>query len=210
MTTTTGNSTVLCDEVCTMLTQRHNTYGDPKDVFEKTAELWSCYLDTPLTAKDVVVMLIAFKLSSVCQNSSPERVHDVLRDVVGYATLLDYVEGFSTLPVMDAAVSVPVFDDVSSVGEDFLEHVATLVDGERQDDYGDERESHAAIARQWSALMGVPVRPIDVDILMMYYKLVRMMGPVFRRDSVVDLCGYALLADRNCDDAANRPLAGNQ
>ena len=111
---------------------------------------------------------------------------------------------------MDNPVNVPVFDDVSSVGEDFLEHVATLVDGERQDDYGDEKESHAAIARQWSALTGVPVRPIDVDILMMYYKLVRIVGPVFRRDSVVDLCGYALLADRNRDDKATRPLIDKQ
>ena len=157
-----------------------------------------------------MVMLIAFKLSSLHQNSSPERTHDVLCDVVGYATLLDYAEGFSTLPVVDNPVNVPVFDDVSSVGEDFLEHVATLVDGERQDDYGDEKESHAAIARQWSALTGVPVRPIDVDILMMYYKLVRIVGPVFRRDSVVDLCGYALLADRNRDDKANRPLIDKQ
>lgn len=209
-TTVTGNNTALCDEVRTMLTQRHDTYGDPKDVFKKTAELWSCHLSIPLVAKDVVVMLIAFKLSSLHQNSSPERTHDVLCDVVGYATLLDYVEGFSTLPVVDNPVNVPVFDDVSSVGEDFLEHVATLVDGERQDDYGDEKESHAAIARQWSALTGAPVRPIDVDILMMYYKLVRIVGPVFRRDSVVDLCGYALLADRNRGDKANRPLADKQ
>ena len=137
MTTTMASTDNLCDEVRTMLMQLHATYGDSKDVFKKTAELWSCHLSAPLIAKDVMVMLIAFKLSSLHQNSSPERTHDVLCDVVGYATLLDYVEGFSTLPVVDNPVNVPVFDDVSSVGEDFLEHVATLVDGERQDDYGD-------------------------------------------------------------------------
>lgn len=77
-TTATGNNTALCDEVRTMLTQRHDTYGDPKDVLKKTAELWSCHLSIPLVAKDVMVMLIAFKLSSLHQNSSPERTHDVL------------------------------------------------------------------------------------------------------------------------------------
>ena len=44
MTTTMASTDNLCDEVRTMLMQRHATYGDSKDVFKKTAELWSCHL----------------------------------------------------------------------------------------------------------------------------------------------------------------------
>lgn len=91
MTTTMASTDNLCDEVRTMLMQRHATYGDSKDVFKKTAGLWSCHLSIPLVAKDVMVMLIAFKLSSLHQNSSPERTHDVLCDVVGYAVIISLV-----------------------------------------------------------------------------------------------------------------------
>lgn len=193
----------LFTTVRTMMSQRHNTYGDPKELFTKTAGLWSCHLQSMLTPSDVVMMLMAFKLSSLHQNTSPDRVHDIMCDVVGYAAIMDYLNGNSTLPTSS---TTSTFKDTASGGKDFLDQVSQLVDEDRQDDYGDEKLSHALIAKQWEIMTDVPIRPIDVDILMMYYKLARMSGPIPRRDTIVDLAGYALIADRNRDDSVNVPL----
>ena len=44
---------------------RNNQYGEPENNFEVIAEMWSVYLDTHITAKDVGIMMTLFKIGRI-------------------------------------------------------------------------------------------------------------------------------------------------
>ena len=75
---------------------------------------------------------------------------------------------------------------------DVLYTADSLINGDRENDYGEAHESFEAIARMWSAYLGVDVAPHDVCNLMALLKLARLRnGP--HDDSSVDACGYLAL-----------------
>lgn len=73
-----------------------------------------------------------------------------------------------------------------------LEEANNLINGERQEHYGEPLENFAAIARMWMTYLDYPVTPRDVCNMMALLKLARLRnGP--HRDSSVDACGYLAL-----------------
>lgn len=76
-----------------------------------------------------------------------------------------------------------------------------LVLGERQSDYGDPRTNLAAIADFWSTylnrahLTGLALEPADVCAMMRLLKEARLINNPSHTDSLVDVCGYAVLQD---------------
>ena len=71
-----------------------------------------------------------------------------------------------------------------------------VISGPRQAVYGDATTEFARIAQVWTALLGHPVRPVDVPLLLIGMKLVRSSVSPEHDDSWVDVCGYAALAAR--------------
>lgn len=80
---------------------------------------------------------------------------------------------------------------------------ADTVDGERQDQYGNAEDSFATIAELWSSYINIgrpqsesiEITAKDVAILMVLFKAARE-GNSPKRDNLLDLAGYAALAQR--------------
>ena len=73
-----------------------------------------------------------------------------------------------------------------------------LVNGERQEDYGDPKENHDRIAGMWFAYLNAKygeghfdVLPVDVVIMMQMVKIARLMENPDHEDSWTDIAGYA-------------------
>lgn len=62
--------------------ERADQHGQPEDVFEGIALLWSVYLCKELTATDVALMMVLFKVARAQGN--PENT-DTWADIAGYA-----------------------------------------------------------------------------------------------------------------------------
>jgi hypothetical protein len=72
-----------------------------------------------------------------------------------------------------------------------LREAEALVDGDRNAQYGDPRQDFQRTAAMWSAYLGVEVAPHDVAALMAILKISRIRWSPAKRDSWVDLAGYA-------------------
>jgi hypothetical protein len=91
---------------------------------------------------------------------------------------------------------------------DVLDEARTLVCGPRRHHYGDPRSNFQNIAAMWNAYMANKpedwdgqLNAYDVSQLMILLKISRGARG-YHRDSVVDTCGYAVLAEVICDDEA--------
>lgn len=69
-----------------------------------------------------------------------------------------------------------------------------IINGQRREDYGSAEESFARIATGWEVIMGVPVSAHQVVLCMVWLKTCRALQG-YHRDSFVDICGYAGLAE---------------
>ena len=74
---------------------------------------------------------------------------------------------------------------------EMLDEAAELVDGDRNNQYGDPRQDFQRTATMWSAYLGVDIAPHDVAALMSLLKISRIRWSPDKRDSWVDLAGYA-------------------
>lgn len=91
-----------------------------------------------------------------------------------------------------------------------LSEAREVINGERQDAYGNPEDSFSEIAKLWTAYLSgrgegnMTICPHDVAMMMALMKVARIKkGYSFgfkgvKRDSYVDLCGYVALA---CDIA---------
>jgi len=74
-----------------------------------------------------------------------------------------------------------------------------LVNGDRQASYGSPVDCHSRIAAVWNVLLKDNLKDnlsaVDVALLFCAVKLVRE-STTHKRDNLVDLCGYAEIADR--------------
>ncbi len=75
--------------------------------------------------------------------------------------------------------------------QDVLNRASEMIDGARQDTYGDPAESFARAAQIWSAILGTPVSPAQVAMCLAGVKLSRLAHTHDHEDSWVDLAGYA-------------------
>ncbi len=75
---------------------------------------------------------------------------------------------------------------------EILETAATLINGDRQSDYGDATESFQCISEMWSAYLGVAVSGRDVCNMMALLKIARLRNGS-HEDSAIDGAGYLAL-----------------
>lgn len=78
-----------------------------------------------------------------------------------------------------------------SARRQLLEEAATIVDGDRNAQYGDPRQDFQRTAAMWAAYLGVPVEPHDVAAMMIMLKVSRIRWSPTKQDSWVDAAGYA-------------------
>lgn len=92
-----------------------------------------------------------------------------------------------------------IFKEVKDMDEEnnksILAEAEDIVNGSRQSDYGDARESFSRIATIASLMTRKKLSPEDCCAVMMAVKLVRESFN-HKRDNLVDLCGYAELMNR--------------
>lgn len=81
-------------------------------------------------------------------------------------------------------------DIVEENKQSILAEAEEIVNGSRQSDYGDAKESFSRIATIASVMTGKELSPDDCCAVMMAVKLVRESFK-HKRDNLVDLCGYA-------------------
>jgi nucleoside 2-deoxyribosyltransferase len=82
-------------------------------------------------------------------------------------------------------------EPATSPRRELLTEAADLVDGDRNAQYGDPRQDFARTATMWGAYLGTDVEPHDVAALMALLKVSRLKWSPGKRDSWVDLAGYA-------------------
>lgn len=67
----------------------------------------------------------------------------------------------------------------------------TLINGDRNVDYGPPSEDFSRTAAMWSAYFKIPVEASDVAAALVMVKLSRIAQSPTKRDHWVDICGYA-------------------
>ena len=93
-------------------------------------------------------------------------------------------------PPSQAQASAPAPERV-----EVLREAASLISGDREQDYGPPAKNFATIAGLWSQILGIEVTPQQVALCMIQLKMARMVnGGGTKRDSLVDIAGYAGLA----------------
>jgi hypothetical protein len=86
-----------------------------------------------------------------------------------------------------------------------LEEAGSLINGERQEQYGNASESHQRIADLWAGYLGTDVTEFDVVNMMILLKVSRTRNQ-YHRDSYVDIAGYAGLGERLHREAAGEGI----
>jgi hypothetical protein len=71
-----------------------------------------------------------------------------------------------------------------------FDEVKGLIEGDRQEAYGDVDESFGRIAALWEQVLGYEVTPEQVAVCLLQLKVARYVASE-GRDSVVDMVGYA-------------------
>ena len=83
---------------------------------------------------------------------------------------------------------------MTSTYTNILREAERIVEGPRRDEYGDMRECFEMIANLWSDYVGTEISVFDVAHMMILLKVARGRDG-FKRDSLVDICGYAYCAE---------------
>lgn len=87
-----------------------------------------------------------------------------------------------------------------------LDEAANIIDGARNETYGDAADEFVNVAKAWSAYLDHEITPLDYANLMIILKVMRARHGWYR-DSYVDTCGYAALAERVNDKAEGKDEA---
>lgn len=80
-----------------------------------------------------------------------------------------------------------------TVREEVLSEAQLLITNDRNEDYGDPSSNFQCIADMWSSYLDHTIEPHDVAAMMVIVKLSRIQTSPAKRDSWVDLAGYAAL-----------------
>lgn len=77
--------------------------------------------------------------------------------------------------------------------QEILAQAGEIIDGSRQELYGDPAASFGRAAKIWSAILGIEISPSQVAMCLAGVKLSRLAHVHDHVDSWVDLAGYAAL-----------------
>lgn len=83
-----------------------------------------------------------------------------------------------------------------------LEQANEIIYGDREQTYGNPAVNLSTIAAYWSTHLSakyqqnIQLTTDDVTVMMMQLKIARLATSPKHEDSLVDICGYAALADR--------------
>lgn len=77
---------------------------------------------------------------------------------------------------------------------EILNAAGDLINGERDNIYGDPLDNHKRIASLWQVVLGTEISPAEVAICMALVKVARLVQTPDHEDSYIDLCGYAAIA----------------
>lgn len=77
---------------------------------------------------------------------------------------------------------------------EILKKAESVVNGDRDQTYGQPEDNFAVIADLWSAYKGVKFTRVDVSMMMSLLKIARIRSNPDKPDSYVDLAGYAACA----------------
>ena len=69
--------------------EREQDYGTPEDSFAVIASLWTVYLNTPITPKDVAMMMALLKVARIKRGDKA----DSFVDLAGYAACAGEIAG---------------------------------------------------------------------------------------------------------------------
>lgn len=72
--------------------EREQDYGTPEDSFAFIASLWTVYLNTPITPKDVAMMMALLKVARIKRGDKA----DSFVDLAGYAACAGEIAGKSS------------------------------------------------------------------------------------------------------------------
>ena len=75
-----------------------------------------------------------------------------------------------------------------------LEEAGAIITGPRREAYGPVEQSFGAVASAWSSILGSEVTAREVALCMIALKVMRDANKP-GRDNLVDICGYAALAE---------------
>ena len=78
--------------------------------------------------------------------------------------------------------------------EKILEEAKKIICEDRNKQYGEPEDNFACIAELWTFYLGLELDVYDVGMLMVLFKLARLISGTYKRDSLVDLIGYAACA----------------
>jgi hypothetical protein len=87
------------------------------------------------------------------------------------------------LDILDARTLEPLDPNI-------LREAERLTRGDRNHDYGHPSVEHDRIAAYWSTFIGTPITGEQVAMMMVLLKVARL-GHQYKRDSLVDIAGYA-------------------
>jgi len=79
----TDRKEVLDSALKLVAEDRNNTYGEPEKNLERIAQLWTAYLDHPISAKDVALLMILLKAARLSHMDKS----DSWIDIAGYAAI---------------------------------------------------------------------------------------------------------------------------
>lgn len=139
-----------------------------------------------LLTVDAIVLLPGWQGSTGATNESK---------VAGWLGLAafewDDTVGTVAVDLTEVWSSVPKTVPPRNARADVLLTAEELVNGDRNAQYGDPRQDFKRTAAMWGAYLGVEVAPHDVAALMALLKVSRIRWSPTKKDSWVDLAGYA-------------------
>jgi hypothetical protein len=95
------------------------------------------------------------------------------------------------VPAPEGVTAEEYFNMKPNPRKHLLDTAESLVNGDRNVQYGDPNEDFKRIAKMWSILLGVEVKPEQVAMCMIAMKLSRLVWTPGKEDSWVDIAGYA-------------------
>jgi len=139
-----------------------------------------------------------------CTFSGLDAQQAVCRTCIDYTTMDNRVPNW-TPQVEGPDLSNYLEDEEEEDGDreergDILYKALDIINGDRQDSYGDPEDSFKTIANFWSVYLKRYVGPKDVSMMMALLKIARE-GNQHKLDNLIDCAGYiGLAADMKGDD----------